>query len=328
MEKYVYNPDLTTILDGYRGVRQINGKFVNDEEGKARPKLKDILKWQLSSNLERKNNKASTFVPDLIIEDNYFNNTIDKIVWLGHASFLLTVGGRNILIDPIFKNVSIIKRRTKLPFLINEINKIDYVLISHAHLDHLDKFSVKTITEQNPYLKIFCGLGTAEIIKKWGIKNDIIEAGWWQQFPTNDDIEIFFLPAQHWSNRNLKDRNIRLWGSFVIKNKESTVYFMGDSAYGSHFTKIGELFRSIDYAIMGVGAYLPRNIMQSSHLNPDESYQAYKDLGASKMIPMHYGTFILSDEPITEPIQSTRELFVKEKDKLLDLAVGELFELK
>ncbi|MDD3266339.1 MAG: MBL fold metallo-hydrolase [Burkholderiales bacterium] len=328
MKEYICNSKLKTILDGYNGVQKVNGKFINDEVGKSRPKLKDILKWQLSSNVERKHNKQSTYVPELIIEENYFDNTIDKIVWLGHASFLLTIGGRNILIDPIFKNVSIIKRRTKLPFMINEINKIDYILISHAHMDHLDKFSVKVVVEQNPYAKIFCGLGTADLIKKWGIKNEIIEAGWWQQFPTNDDIEIFFLPSQHWSNRNLKDRNIRLWGSFIIQNKDSSVYFMGDSAYGGHFAKIGKLFPRIDYAIMGVGAYLPRNIMQSSHLNPEESYQAYKDLGADKMIPMHYGTFILSDEPITEPIKFTRELFVEEKDRLLDLAVGKLFELK
>lgn len=327
MKEYGYNPILKTILEGYSGVQKLNGKFLNDEVGKDRPKLRDILKWQLSSNAERKNNRKSTFIPDLVTGDNYFDNEIDKIVWLGHASFLLTIGGRNILIDPILKNVSIIKRRTQLPFSIDEIGQIDYILISHAHMDHLDKFSIKKITEQNPYLKIFCGLGTAELIKKWGIKNEIIEAGWWQQFPTNDDVEIFFLPAQHWSNRNLKDRNTKLWGSFVIKNEKSSVYFMGDSAYGGHFAKIGELFKNFDYAIMGVGAYLPRNIMQSSHLNPEESYQAYKDLNADKMIPMHYGTFILSDEPITEPIKLTRDLFSQDKSKLLDLAVGELLKL-
>lgn len=328
MKQYITNPDLTTILSGYKGVSLVNGKFVNDEEVSAkRPKIKDILRWQLSPNPERKKNKKSDFLPKIFDSEAYFIDNQDKIIWLGHASFLLTINGRNILIDPVFKNVSIIQRRTKFPVDIDKLINIDYLLISHAHLDHLDKYSVKKIAQQNPYMKIFCGLNTSNLIRRWGVENQIVEAGWWQQFPTNDDIEIYFLPAQHWSNRNLNDRNTKLWGSFIIRGNNKTVYFMGDSSYANHFIKIGNLFPNINYAIMGVGAYTPRNIMQSSHLDPSEARMAYKDLNAHRMIPMHYGTFILSDEPISEPLAWTQELFVNDRENLLDIGIGELLKI-
>lgn len=326
MIKYIKNPNLPTINPDFQGNQILENRFLNYQSG-TRPSIRDILRWQFTFKLQRYKNKYSRYKPQIQHNQNLFDNTQDKIVWLGHASFLITLNGKNILIDPVFKNIPLIKRRIKMPFAIDRCTPIDYVLISHAHFDHLDKFSLMQICQQNPDVQIFCGLGTEETIRGWGIQNVITEAGWWQKLPTDDGLEIYFLPAQHWSNRSLKDRNTRLWGSFIIGNAQSCIYFMGDSAYAEHFAEIANFFPNIDYAIMGVGAYNPSFIMQSSHLNPNEAYQAFLDTGSKHMIPMHYGTFILADEPIDEPIQRTRQLFVTAPASLCELGIGEELQL-
>lgn len=325
MIKHIKNHNLTTINPAFEGNQYLDNRFLNYRSG-PRPSVRDILRWNFTPKFQRIKNKFSCYKPQLHRHDNLFDHTQAKIVWLGHASFLITIGGKNILIDPVFKNIPLIKRRVKAPFAIDKCTPIDYVLISHAHYDHLDKFSLIQICKQNPQAKIFCGLGTETTIRSWQIENEIIEAGWWQQFPTDNNLEICFLPAQHWSSRTLKDRNTRLWGSFIIRNPDACIYFMGDSAYQQHFAEIGQFF-AIDYAIMGVGAYNPSYIMQSSHLNPDEAYQAFVDTGAKHMIPMHYGTFILADEPIDEPIRRTRQLFASQQSALCEIGIGEQLQL-
>lgn len=324
---YLNNSVLETILPEYLGNALLNGRFLNYRKSTP-PKLKDILRWQFSSNPERARNKHSSYHPDLIEDQCIFDKSLDKIVWLGHASFLLTLNGKNILVDPVFKHVPLVKRRVKIPFQINDYTEIDYVLITHAHFDHLDRRTLIKLAKLNPQMQIYCGLQTAATLQKWKINNRIIEAGWFQKFPDNQDgLEFYFLPAQHWSNRSLKDRNRRLWGSFIVKSSQTTLYLMGDSAYSEHFKVISKLFPSIDYAILGVGAYTPQYIMQTSHLNPAEAQQAFYDLAAQKLIPMHYGTFILADEPVAEPITKTRELFAKNPEQLCELSIGELLVL-
>jgi L-ascorbate metabolism protein UlaG (beta-lactamase superfamily) len=324
MSNYINNSNLVTIKSDYLGNQVRDGRFINYQSG-TRPSIRDILRWNFTPKLQGIKNIFSRYRPDFQNDHDLLDRAQDKIVWLGHASFLITVQGKNILIDPVFKNIPMIKRRIKSPIsLVDCVDKIDYILISHAHFDHLDKKTILGLCKQNHHLQIYCGLNTAPTLQKWGVENTIIEAGWWQRFPLSvDRIEINFLPAQHWSNRSLKDRNLRLWGSFLIKSDERTIYFMGDSAYAGHFTEISRHFPAIDYAIIGIGAYNPSYIMQSSHLNPDEAYNAFCDLGAKNFIPMHYGTFILADEPIAEPISKIRELFSDKPEQLCELAIGE-----
>jgi L-ascorbate metabolism protein UlaG (beta-lactamase superfamily) len=324
---YLSNSALETILPDYPGNALLNGKFLNYRKSSA-PKLKDILRWQFSFNPERYNNKHSTYQPNLIEDQRIFDKSIDKIVWLGHASFLLTLNGKHILVDPVFKHIPLVKRRVKIPFEINAYRQIDYVLITHAHFDHLDRRTLIKLAKLNPQMQIYCGLQTAATLQKWKISNPIVEAGWFQKFPESaDGIEFYFLPAQHWSNRSLKDRNCRLWGSFIVRCAQKTLYLMGDSAYAEHFSAISQLFPAIDYALLGVGAYTPQYIMQTSHLNPAEAFQAFNDLAAKQLIPMHYGTFILADEPIAEPILKTRQLFAETPEHLCELSIGELLRI-
>lgn len=327
MLSYLNNPQLSTIKEGYPGNALVDGRFLNYQKTTP-PNWKQILRWQLSYTPQKTLNRYSRYRPERINDLRLSDNTITKIVWLGHASYLLTLNGKNILIDPVFRSLPLIKRRVKIPFTIAKYQPIDYILLSHAHYDHLDKKTLVQLSKLNPAAVIYCGLNTAELLRTWKISNPICEAGWYQQFPHRyDGLEFYFLPAQHWSNRSLKDRNRRLWGSFIIKNHATCIYFMGDSAAAGHFAEIGQLFPQIDYAIMGIGAYQPQYIMHSSHLTPEEAHQGYQALGARYFIPMHYGTYILSDEPLREPLQKIRELFKSQPQQLCELAIGEILAI-
>lgn len=322
----VLNPDLAIIKPGFEGNICRDGRFLNYQKVPV-PKLKDILKWQIGANPQRHEKCRDKFRLKTLENKKIFDKNIDKIVWLGHASFLVTLNGQNILLDPVFANIPLVKRRATIPFAIEEYNNIDYILISHAHYDHLDKKTVTTLAKLNPELKIYCGLNTSPLLKKWGIKNQIIDAAWYQKFPAKE-IGLYFMPSLHWANRTAFDRNKRLWGSFIIQSKGTTVYFMGDSGYSAHFKEIGELFPYIDYAILGVGAYMPQQIMKSSHITPDEALLAYKDLNAKYLVPMHYATYNLTDEPYKEPLDKIERLFVANPQKLKTLQIGQILAVE
>jgi L-ascorbate metabolism protein UlaG (beta-lactamase superfamily) len=133
------------------------------------------------------------------------------------------------------------------------------------------------------------------------------EAGWYQQYNT-EGFELVFLPTRHWAKRGLTDTNQRLWGAFILKIDGLTIYFGGDSGYGSHYKDVAALYPEIDYAILGIGAYEPEWFMEDNHSSPTKAYQAFKDLKAKYFIPMHYGTFDLSDEPLGKPQRELEEI--------------------
>ena len=325
--QYLKNEELRTIKPEHQGNLYLNGRFLNYQKVKA-PQLKDILRWKMNKNPQQAEKNQDKFRLPTIENKQIFQREVAKIVWLGHASFLITLNGKNILLDPVFANIPLVKRRAKIPFSLAEYSQIDYILISHAHYDHMDKKTLTSLAKLNPSLKIYCGLNMAELLRKWKISNTIVEAGWYQQFPLGDDqIEFYFMPALHWANRTLRDRNRHLWGSFVIRGAESCSYFMGDSGYSAHFAEIGKLCPDIEYALLGVGAYMPRNIMQFSHVNPEEAKQAYLDLKAKYLIPMHYATYDLTDEPYEEPILKTLALFCEQPQQLRSTAIGEIIHL-
>jgi L-ascorbate metabolism protein UlaG (beta-lactamase superfamily) len=136
------------------------------------------------------------------------------------------------------------------------------------------------------------------------------EAGWWQQYDLGPDapVEIFYLPASHWSRRGLFDLNRILWGSFLIKTADRLIYFAGDSSYGDHFEQIEHTFGPLDIVLMPIGAYKPAFMMSRSHVNPHEAAKAANVLRAGHVVPMHYGTFDLSDEPASEPLRLLTEV--------------------
>lgn len=307
---YLRNENLKTIKPGYPGNKVINGKFANGEELYA-PSFLTVLKWQFGPKPQASEKAQDKFRVEVKpLPPDTFSGKEDTIIWLGHATFYIRLNGISFLTDPVLFNIPMVRRKSALPCKPEEIRNIDFLLLSHGHRDHLDERSIKLLQKQNPNLKALAPLKMHALLQKFAPEMPVEEAGWFQQFTPEftQGLEIFYLPARHWHRRGLFDINKILWGSFLLKAGNKTIYFAGDSASGPHFQEIHELFGDPDYCLMPIGAYTPAFLMQKSHLNPRESAEAFNQLGGKNFIPMHYGTFELSDEPASEPIRTIKEL--------------------
>ena len=300
----IKNDALSTIKPGWEGnLIDHRERFIN-EEFPFLPKMRDLLAWQASGNKfkeEKQNDAARLEVRD---PSAFLASEQDGILWLGHASFFIRLNGVSILTDPIFDTPRFVRRYVDVPSQMEKIRKVDYVLVSHDHRDHTDEASLRKIAEKFPNATFITGLRMDDILNEWKTpSNPIKTAGWFQQYDTAGPVKIFFVPVRHWSRRGLFDTNRRLWGSFVIQSERVTIYFGGDSGYGRHYREIGELFPNIDYFLIGIGAYEPRWFMEPNHNNPGDVIKAFRDSGARTLVPMHYGTFDLSDEPPSQPLK-------------------------
>jgi len=330
---YTRNPSFPAVpgMEDYPGTPRDQKELYMNEEHIFLPKTRDLLKWQTSANpykAEKKNNTRRLQVTA--------HNTLDElpdnaITWLGHASFLIHLNGIRLLIDPVLTSSMFLKRQSKLPFNTEVFKNIDYILISHNHRDHCDKECIQMLSKQNPEATWLCGLGLDTLLlNEWTGSKRIQAAGWYQQYPLNNPLlEVAFLPTRHWSRRGLGDTNASLWGAFMIQSKSKKIYFGGDSGYGSHVKKVGELFGVVDYYIAGIGAFAPRWFMSPSHMHPEEVAKSSNELNPTYLLPMHYGTFDLSDEPLLEPARLIQELKKKNafSATLLLPAVGEIIRL-
>lgn len=300
-----------------------NKYFTNEYDAAKHHSFTRILKWRFAyKNPQQQEFDRDDFVPK-VIEGVVPDRDTDKLIWLGHASFILDVGGKRLLIDPCLTNPPTVKRRTKLPFEIGHIC-LDLLLVSHGHYDHFDIRTIRALGGSG-YTALM-PLGLARYAKKLSIKCFEME---WGQKTMLGDIEILFLPAYHWHSRYGFDKNRALWGSFLIRYRGKQIYFCGDSGYNTHFTKIRAEYGDMDICIMPVGAYKPDFIMKHSHMDPYESMQAFRDLGGKVFVPMHYGTFALSDEPPGEGIGIAK---CAAQDgslggELAELDIGEIMEI-
>lgn len=314
---YFKKDTLKTIKKDWLGNPQINGNFINQDINPM-SSFSTFLKWRFSKNSQKEEKKNDTWRP-AVIKNNTLSEVKDNsIIWLGHASFLIRANGKSILIDPMFYSLPFIKREVELPCLPEDLKNIDYVLLSHGHMDHCNKKSLQVLSKNNNFT-LLTPLKLNDLVKSWIPSITSQDAGWYQQFNLPDDsVQIFMLPALHWYKRTLFDTNKMLWGSFIIKTKDITIYVSGDSGYDTHFKEIGKLFPDIDLCIMGVGAYKPDYMMKHVHMSPQDAVDAFHDLNGKLFIPMHYGTFDLADEPMGEPIRILKKM---EADKQIS---GEL----
>ena len=230
-----------------------------------------------------------------------------SMTWIGHATVLLRIAGMNVLFDPIFSAraspVSFVgpKRLVPLPIDVAELPKIDVVMVSHNHFDHLDDETVRRLAAMptgSPHFLVPLGL------KEWFIERGITrvsEADWWQVFDEGS-LKITFVPVQHWSRRSLTDTNTTLWGGWVVQGVGLRIIHAGDTGYSKDFSDIGERFGGLDMAFIPIGAYAPRWFMQVMHVDVPEAVQVRADLRAARAIGIHWGTFeALTDEPPDEP---------------------------
>lgn len=322
---HVYNEELEIIKPQWKGNVKINGEFHNSEVPE-KPPLKEVLKWLLSKNPQKKEKKVDSFQLKTV-ELTQIPKDKDNVVWLGHSSFLITVNGVTLITDPLLFNLPNTKRKVALPCGLEVLSGIDYILISHNHRDHLDIKSIKLLVKNNPDIVVLTGLNTGNCFKNLKIKTENIqEAGWYQVYKTASEITVAFLPAQHWARRGLRDYNKDLWGGFMIDSGHDKIFFSGDTSYSLVFNDIQQTCGSMDYCLLPIGAYSPQFLMKISHTTPEEAIKIFEQLNGKTMIPMHYATYDLSDEPIGEPLQRFKKAFPKDKSSIIP-DVGEVIYL-
>lgn len=225
------------------------------------------------------------------------------ITFIGHSSFLVQAAGRNLLFDPVFSTWLILLRRQRRPGLrLRHLPPIDLVLISHAHMDHLDRSSLRRIvratrrkTGRAPLVVVPKDVG--DLVSDLGFSR-IVELAWWDS-ATIAGLTITHTPAKHWGTRWFMDGH-RGYGGYVVEGGARRLYYSGDTAYFQGFSEIGARLRP-ELALLPIGAYTPDSY-RAVHTSPEDALQALRDLSAEIMIPMHYGTFWLAEEPMEEPL--------------------------
>ncbi|MGC2310686.1 MAG: MBL fold metallo-hydrolase [Candidatus Babeliaceae bacterium] len=230
------------------------------------------------------------------------------ITWIGHSSFLIQLQGLTVLTDPVFYDLSFLFKRVVPPGISGELlPPIDLVIISHNHRDHMDEKSLLLLKKLNPQLKVLVPQGNKKWFDRRGFA-DVQECMWWDEIIIKKEeksYQFVFLPAFHWSQRGLFDRNKTLWGSWLIRSfsPNLTLYFAGDTAYGNHFKAISKEFSAIDIALMPIGPCEPHQWMQFAHVNAEQAGQGFLDLGAQHFVPMHWGTFYFGIDQVFQPLQ-------------------------
>jgi L-ascorbate metabolism protein UlaG (beta-lactamase superfamily) len=320
---YTQNQNQTTVKKDWKGVPvDQKGRFVNAEIPFL-PSSIDLLKWKLGTNPQAAEKQSENFQLKIQDPTEFLSSDKDGILWLGHASVFTRLNGTSILIDPVFGDPAYVSRYFELPSPLEIIKNVDYVLITHDHLDHMDEPTIRAISQRFPNAKFLAGLGSEDLLNVWvRDENRVQTAGWFQQFSIDqEDLQITFVAVRHWSRRGLFDTNERLWGGYVVQGAGKTIYHGGDSGYGSHYAEMAESFPNMDYFIIGIGSYEPRWIMKANHNNPEDAVQAFIDSKAKFLVPMHYATFDMSDEPPGEPL---RRLMKKTSDANLNDRVKQL----
>ena len=226
------------------------------------------------------------------------------VTFIGHSSFLLQVNGRKVLVDPVFSKRLVVLRRQRRPGLrLEELPPIDLVLLTHAHMDHLDKRSLRRVARATKRMRgakpeVVVPKGVEDLVAKIGFTR-LHALEWWQEVEL-EGLKVTMTPCQHWGARMFGDTH-RGYGGYVVSGAGQSVYHSGDTAYFSGFEEIGERLRP-EVALLPIGAYFP-DTYRAVHTSPEEAVRAFVECGAKTMVPMHYGTFRLGREPMEEPVQ-------------------------
>ena len=256
------------------------------------------------------------------------------VTWLGHSTVLLQIGGLNVLTDPMWSERATPlsfagpKRLVPVPIAIEALPPIDIVLISHNHYDHLDKRTVKALAKRSKETEWLMPLELGGLLQRWGAKR-IRELDWWARMDIRG-VTFGCTPAQHFSARGLGDRAKTLWCGWSIASSTHRVYFAGDTALFPEFSRIAEQFGPFDLSLLPIGAYEPRWFMRPVHMNPEDAIEAYRGLssggGGGAVLPIHWGTFRLTDEAVTEPPKRFQQRWIEAgfaHEQLLLLKHGE-----
>jgi N-acyl-phosphatidylethanolamine-hydrolysing phospholipase D len=291
-------------------------------------------------NEERKKIKiefpSNHVVPrEKVLDDLEKNKNENYVTWIGHATFIIKLGDTTIITDPLFsKNSGPLifgpKRYVEPAIRLNDIPPIDLFLLTHNHYDHQDMSTIRNF----PYkkAKVLVPLKLSKYFKGF---SDVSELDWYQEIQVNKDIKVTLLPAVHWSKRSLTDTNKTLWGNFLIEYKDKKIIFACDTGIGDIYKELGKKYGPIDLTFINIGAYnfypmSSEKDMSIYHTNPEEALQVARDLKSKKVIGMHWGTVVLSLEPIMEPpvrFKDRAEQYGFKKSDAVIFKIGEVKKL-
>jgi L-ascorbate metabolism protein UlaG (beta-lactamase superfamily) len=317
-----------------------DGTFRNPE---GSPKIEDFgFNWSFKVFNEEKK-KINIDVPaDHVINKNEIlknlkeNINNDYVAWIGHATFLIKLGNTTIITDPVFeKNMGPLifgpKRYVDPAIDLKEIPEVNLFLLTHNHYDHLSTRTIKRF----PYkkAKVLAPLKLGKYFTRNGFA-DVSEMDWYDEIKV-DNIKITFLPAVHWSKRSLWDTNKTLWGNFLIEYDNKKIFFACDTGYGDIYKELGKKYGPIDLTFINIGAYnfypmSPRKDKSIYHTNPEEALNIAQDLKSTKVLGMHWGTVVLSLEPIMEPparFKDNAERYGFNKKDALIFKIGQVTKL-
>lgn len=307
---------------------QSKGTFENRRPGRMERMGAESSTWDMLQEWfsERDNASPAAMMPEQRPDINAFMkpDRHTKLIWLGHSSFLLNIDGVIILVDPVFAGYAaplsfMVKRFQPAVLSLEALPKIDLILLSHDHYDHLDQQTIEFFADKQT--QFLAPLGVGVHLHRWGIdQHRIIEKDWWQSHDVGS-ITFTAAPAQHFSGRDGINNNETLWASWIITSAQSRLYFSGDSGYDTHFKEIGERFGPFDLSIMENGQY--DEAWPVVHLFPEETIQAHKELNAKRLMPVHWGMFELAFHAWNEPVERLSRLADSEGVELVTPMLGQ-----
>ena len=250
-----------------------------------------------------------------------------RVTFINHATTLIQLDGVNVITDPIYAERAspfdfVGPKRVRPPGVrFTDLPRIDAVVISHNHYDHLNLATLRRIADTWPAVRVFAGLGTKAFLEGKGLTN-VVELDWWDSRELGG-ITVKSVPNQHFSNRGLFDQDGTLWTAWVLEGRGGRAYFGGDTGYGPHFAAVHEKLGPMRLAVLPIGAYKPEWFMGPVHMSPKEAVQAALDLHATLAVPMHYGTFALADDGETEAVESLNAALAAQPAPFVVLGFGE-----
>lgn len=295
-------------------------RYVNPHLDNPRRKVKDFVLWLFGYYRDL----PYEIVPEGFsypLPDVSFEQSKPSATWMGHSTYLINLSGKTILTDPIWSDrCSPLpfmgpKRKHPVPISIDELLKVDYVLISHDHYDHLDRYTVQKLHASHPEILWIVPIGVKRWFERMGITN-VVELHWWEEIVLDSTFRVTAVPCQHFSGRTSPNLNKTLWAGFVVEDLllDKTLYFAGDTGYNPHdFKKIGEKFSKIDLSLIPIGAYSPRTFMAPVHVEPQDAVNIHMDVNSTLSLGMHWKTFCLSEEPMEQPPFDLYRAMKKEK---------------